>query len=706
MGRKKKIAIVGAGIAGLTTATLLIEKGFDITIYESSEEIGGLAKSKRTKEGYPTEHSFRVYHDFYYCLFEIFSQLKDNDHCVLDNLVSAAQYYHTKDNRGVFIRGSKKFTPEIYRIDRLIQFFNFLLFSRKLKLSDIYEMTKLDFLYHLSEERIIKNVGDKSVSQLLNMDEKNQAFKDTIMSLMATAAGARDHSAAEFVFELLSLLKPSGNLYMMNGPTSECVFEPWKEHLLKKGVKIVFNAKVTDFAIENNKIINIYLEDGKKITADDYVLATSVLQTKQFFQGILSPWFSQQQQNIFYCEWSEGVQFYLSDLPNLESKKYMFKPGITLLHLDSPWRVASIIQGGDFWPNVDLPKGCKYVYSVTFSNVEAKGSKVHKPFLECTEEEIKEELLHQCEFPDKKLIIDWHLSETLKLVKDAEYKKIIKTLPPHYAHYRQDKNWFLSFTPLFTPLPGNYSVAPNAKTKIDNLFLSGQYLNTTLYTPTMEKACESGYLTAKAICTKHKMKDKVKLPFENFNQRANKTTRKIDIYLSKLLKTKNSASKNKKEKLHYPGKLLKKANNIVNKLNSIKESHNLGNLILEYALYSPELDVAFIKPLILAKKWKKESNDITQALMVAVKENLLQLKWHLYCPESHVILFQQENLKAIPEKAHCSSCNINYKVNLDTDVEVTFTPETWLREIHKPLHLKKADQKYFLSASSIMKLKI
>lgn len=704
MDAKKEIAIIGGGISGLTTATLLMEQGFNVTIYESSEEIGGLAKSKRTKDGYPTEHSFRVYHDFYYCLFSMFSRIEYNNHTVLDNLISAAQYYHTKDNKGVFIAGSKKFTPEIYRTDRLLKFFNFLVFSRKIKLFDIYRMIKLDFLYHLSEEEIIKKVRDKSVSQLLKMDERDEAFKETIMSLMATAAGARDNSAAEFVFELLSLLKPSGNLYMMNGPTSERIFHSWQDHLLKNGVKIEFNAKVTDFAIENNKITNVFLENGNKIKADEYVLATSILQTKQFFQGVLSSWFSDQEKNLFHCEWSEGVQFYLSDLPNLSAKKYMFKPGITLLHLDSPWRIASIIQGKGFWQNVDLPKGCKYVYSLTFSNVEANGSKFNKPFLECTHEEIKEELLHQCEFPDQNLIIDWHLSETLKLIDDEKYQESIKTFNPHYAHYRQDNKWFLSFTPLFTPLPGNYSFAPNAKTKIDNLFLSGQYINTTLYTPTMEKACEAGFLTAKAICAKYHIEEKIKLPFKDFNERANKTTRRIDKNIRKLFKIRKK--NDFKKKIHYSKKILNKVQNIVNKIDAYKEAYNLGELIREHTLYASDAEVASMNPLLLAEKWQKAPEEVIAACLIAARENLLQFQWNLFCPASHVILFQKENLQEIPKKAHCSSCNNHFNVNLDTDVEVTFTPKYWLREVHKPLDIKKSDQNHFLSAHKINSLNL
>jgi protoporphyrinogen oxidase len=43
----KKIAIIGAGISGLTTARLLTEKGYQITIFEKESQPGGLIRCKR-----------------------------------------------------------------------------------------------------------------------------------------------------------------------------------------------------------------------------------------------------------------------------------------------------------------------------------------------------------------------------------------------------------------------------------------------------------------------------------------------------------------------------------------------------------------------------------------------------------------------------------------------------------------------------------
>jgi protoporphyrinogen oxidase len=44
-----KIAVLGAGVSGLTAARLLSEKGHNVTVYEKTDNPGGLAKTRFVK---------------------------------------------------------------------------------------------------------------------------------------------------------------------------------------------------------------------------------------------------------------------------------------------------------------------------------------------------------------------------------------------------------------------------------------------------------------------------------------------------------------------------------------------------------------------------------------------------------------------------------------------------------------------------------
>jgi uncharacterized protein with NAD-binding domain and iron-sulfur cluster len=75
MNNKIKINIYGAGISGLITAFELSKyKEFDITIYEKSDSVGGMSKSKYINN-IPSEHSWRGYSNFYFNLIDILKQI-------------------------------------------------------------------------------------------------------------------------------------------------------------------------------------------------------------------------------------------------------------------------------------------------------------------------------------------------------------------------------------------------------------------------------------------------------------------------------------------------------------------------------------------------------------------------------------------------------------------------------------------------------
>lgn len=106
-----KIIIFGGGIAGLTVAHELIEKGFKVTLIEPDQILGGMARSRRENNGIPSEHSWRGYGPFYSNTFDILKRIPidckseekelslNKNYCktVYDNLSLPTTFYQTKD---------------------------------------------------------------------------------------------------------------------------------------------------------------------------------------------------------------------------------------------------------------------------------------------------------------------------------------------------------------------------------------------------------------------------------------------------------------------------------------------------------------------------------------------------------------------------------------------------------------------------------
>lgn len=102
------ISIFGTGIAGLTCALELVEKGYTIVMYEKDNLPGGMAKSKRINgttilkssfntetqvkqefNGVPSEHSWRGYATFYFNVFNLLKRIPiETENFSSDNIVT------------------------------------------------------------------------------------------------------------------------------------------------------------------------------------------------------------------------------------------------------------------------------------------------------------------------------------------------------------------------------------------------------------------------------------------------------------------------------------------------------------------------------------------------------------------------------------------------------------------------------------------
>src|SRR6266851_6712433 len=103
----KTVAILGGGTAGLSAAHELIERGFDVDVYEKAGDVGGKARSntkpgtgKNPRADLPGEHGFRFFPGFYRHLSDTMKRIPlPGGKTAFDNLVQAPrETVATKDH--------------------------------------------------------------------------------------------------------------------------------------------------------------------------------------------------------------------------------------------------------------------------------------------------------------------------------------------------------------------------------------------------------------------------------------------------------------------------------------------------------------------------------------------------------------------------------------------------------------------------------
>lgn len=528
---RKKIIVIGGGVAGLTAATLLNEAGEEVIILEASDAIGGLAKSSRFKDKLPSEHSLRAYHKTYDCLFSLYKRIPFNEKETLYQQFVPVSFVLSKRDAYFFMEVDKKHNW-IKGLFAKIRFLKFLI-KQGFQWRDFRQLLKEEMMARYSLEHLSATANIPLQQFLKNV---SSSYSEIIDANHTIAFAATQDTSAMLAVEFDIEAKPFDFFLMTNGPTSEQSLVPWEHYLIQKGVVIKKNAKVNIFECQEDKILAVQLATGERVQGDIFICATSALDFRMLMQKSnltdKIPHFEKIQP---FFSWSGGVQLFLSDLPDQTNPNNKFiKSGVLQAYLDSPWKLVSIVQGGEFWKNISFPEGCRYVISITFTQPNEPGILYKKSLLECNKEEILNEIIAQIKLTDKHLIVDNKLDDMIVFMSATDYEAKKDLLQAHLAHKRKDGDWLLHFAPYFVSRPNDIIYAPTPRTALKNLYLAGVHCHTAFFIPTMEKASESGYRAAAAISEDFNFERKIVLPFKSYNTKNHAFFRTIDAFFFKL----------------------------------------------------------------------------------------------------------------------------------------------------------------------------
>jgi zeta-carotene desaturase len=472
-----RVAIVGAGLAGLATAVDLADAGCEIEIFESRPFVGGKVSSWIDGDGNHIEMGLHVFFGNYYQLFELMQKVGG-----LDNFLPK-EHTHTFINKGGhtgtldfrFLAGAP--------FNGLKAFFTTSQLSYADKFRNALALGTSPVVQGLVDfegaMRTIRNLDKMSFADWFRSHGGNNNSLKRLWNPIALALGFIDTENISArcmltIFVLFATRTEASRMQMLKGSPYEYIHKPILDYLEARGTKIYTRRQVREIRYSEvdgkTHVTGIVIGNGEteeNITADVYVAACDI---PGIHRILPQKW----------RKWSEFDNIYKLEAVPVATVQLRFDGWVTEMQDAQERKQLEHAAGIDnLLYSADVDFSCFADLALTSPADyyrEGQGSLMQvvltpgDQFIKKSNEEIAQHALKQIHelFPSsRELNMTWY-----SVVKLAQS--------------------------LYREAPGMDVYRPDQKTPIPNFFLAGSYTQQD-YIDSMEGATISGRRAAKVI---------------------------------------------------------------------------------------------------------------------------------------------------------------------------------------------------------------
>ena len=490
-----KVIILGGGIAGLSAAHELVERNFDVEVYELLPIPGGKARSfsvpgsgKDGRKDLPGEHGFRFFPRFYRHITDTMARIPYGPTgTVANNLVDTTRCQLNRYGRfpvDIIARSPRTISDVQASLEDVSRFLNG---DLDLTHDDLrFFGSKIWQIVTSCQERRNEEYEKIAWWDFISAERRSLAYQKLLghgITRSLVASKARTASTKTigdiFVQLLFDIVTPGPSTdRVLNGPTNDVWIDPWRRYLESRGVTYHTNSKAVAVSFDSQRIRSVTVNrGGSTVTAegDYFIFALPVedvidLITPEMVR--VDPALGGLFKLDHITEWMNGIQIYLKeDVPLARGHS---------IYVDSPWALTSISQA-QFWRDVSLSGygdgTVRGIISIDISEWGQPGLN-GKAAKDCTPEEIKTEVWEQL----KRSV---NYGDIVKL-KDEQLHSF--SLDPSLSRH---EGTTANEEPLLVNLVDTWKLRPEAVSNIPNLFLGADYVRTYTDLATMEAANEA-----------------------------------------------------------------------------------------------------------------------------------------------------------------------------------------------------------------------
>lgn len=372
-----KVYILGGGVAGLSAAHELAERGFDVVVFERRAICGGKARSMPFvgsgtdgRPDWPAEHGFRFFPGFYFHLTDTMQRIIVDPltgRTADQNLVHATEIGIAQEGKPIHKTLATRPSSLEEWIEALRELFEnpglgvpinevriflrkllcFLGASRTRRLSQYEGISWWDFIEANGKSKAYKDVLARGLSQSLVAMRPDKASTLTVASMLVQIT--------------VNIVEGAAADRVLNAPTNDAWIDPWVAQLTGDlNVKILTSHTVKRLVFDSatNLVTGVAVADDAGAettwgTNQDYYIAAVPVEVVQndatlfppafkLATGLTRPGIGAAASGVdqLETEWMSGVLFYLNrDVSAVHGH---------IIHANSAWALTSISQR-QFW---------------------------------------------------------------------------------------------------------------------------------------------------------------------------------------------------------------------------------------------------------------------------------------------------------------------------------------------------------------------
>ncbi|MBL4898465.1 MAG: FAD-dependent oxidoreductase [Colwellia sp.] len=505
-----EVTVFGAGISGLSAAHHLMERGYNVTVYEATDKSGGLARSDRSSlnemSGVPSEYSWRGFGPWYHNTFELMKKIPSQ-------------------------RGGNIFDDEL---SNDMQFFI---------ASDVAKPSQnpQNFANKLSKKDLIKFGWDVTKTYITSGNDSSNKYKQRLSGdhyrkilskdgakivnqSLGPWTGSDSERASTYLVSnfIVRTMFPGPNALngpvgwaVLKGPSNELWFDPWVKHLEDNGVVFNFNSKlvrlihstVPDVNSGTVQMTGVIINQNcseYNIQCDKIVLAVNPYSTLKILQK--TPKLMYMSTNL------QNFEGLTSDTPHVQiSFRLIFSDEIqfgkihetAIVFNDSEFDITLFSQDAIFHDDISLgttSRGdVKTLWSGTATIDSIPGRLYNLPMNQLTKDQFIEEVLEQifrCDEFDN-MIKKYNNGQGLQDFNTPDIEVWNSWEFPNEDSSDKVRD---SSQPKWVNNTENFKYLPNTiSDNINGLYLAGAHTKTNANIYSMEAAVESGKRAADLI---------------------------------------------------------------------------------------------------------------------------------------------------------------------------------------------------------------